>query len=90
MESFAKLKSHGTSRRTRVVHNLILGRDVPMSHAKHLHKRRYVHDYLEIINREGLPVRLEHAVHLLLTQQPGVLGGGREVQQGPQPRLIST
>ncbi len=26
-----------------------------MSHAKHLHHRRYLNDYLEIINREGLP-----------------------------------
>ena len=26
-----------------------------MSHAKHLHNRRYLNDYLEIINREGLP-----------------------------------
>ena len=26
-----------------------------MSHAKQLHHRRYVNDYLEIINREGLP-----------------------------------
>jgi putative transposase len=26
-----------------------------MSHAKQLHNRRYLHDYLEIINREGLP-----------------------------------
>jgi putative transposase len=26
-----------------------------MSHAKQLHNRRYLHDYFEIINREGLP-----------------------------------
>ena len=26
-----------------------------MSHAKQLHHRRYLNDYLEIINREGLP-----------------------------------
>ena len=26
-----------------------------MSHAKQLHNRRYLNDYLEIINREGLP-----------------------------------
>jgi transposase-like protein len=26
-----------------------------MSHAKQLHNRRYLHDYLEIIKREGLP-----------------------------------
>jgi len=26
-----------------------------MSHAKHLHNRRYLNDYLEIINRESLP-----------------------------------
>src|SRR5262249_57778759 len=52
---FAKLKTLGTSRRTRVVRNLLLWRDVPMSHAKQLHNRRYLNDYLEIINREGLP-----------------------------------
>jgi hypothetical protein len=27
-----------------------------MSHAKQLHHRRYLNDYLEIIKREGLPV----------------------------------
>ena len=26
-----------------------------MSHAKQLHHRRYWNDYLEILNREGLP-----------------------------------
>ncbi len=26
-----------------------------MSHAKHLHNRRYLNDYCEIMNREGLP-----------------------------------
>ena len=26
-----------------------------MSHAKQLHNRRYLNDYLEIINRAGLP-----------------------------------
>src|SRR5262245_66107600 len=55
MDDFAKLKTVGTSRRTRGVQNLILWRDVPMSHAKQLHNRRYLNDYLEIINREGLP-----------------------------------
>ncbi len=35
-----------------------------MSHAKHLHHRRYVHDYLEIINREGLPGNVKSALCL--------------------------
>jgi len=30
-----------------------------MSHAKQLHHRRYLNDYLEIINREGLPGNLK-------------------------------
>jgi transposase-like protein len=35
-----------------------------MSHAKQLHHRRYLHDYLEIINREGLPGNLTSALGL--------------------------
>ena len=31
-----------------------------MSHAKQLHNRRYLNDYLEIINREGLPGNVKH------------------------------
>src|SRR5262249_62331809 len=34
-------------------------RDVPMSHAKQLHHRHYLNDYLEIINREGLPGNIQ-------------------------------
>jgi transposase-like protein len=33
-----------------------------MSHAKPLHHRRYLHDYLEIINREGLPGNVKNAL----------------------------
>jgi len=37
-----------------------------MSHAKQLHHRRYLNDYLEMINREGLPgnVKNELAHHV--------------------------
>jgi transposase-like protein len=31
-----------------------------MSHAKQLHHRRYLNDYLEIINREGLPSNVKN------------------------------
>ena len=31
-----------------------------MSHAKQLHHRRYLNDYLEIINREGLPGNIKN------------------------------
>ena len=31
-----------------------------MSHAKQLHNRRYLNDYLEIINREGLPGNIKN------------------------------
>jgi hypothetical protein len=31
-----------------------------MRHAKQLHHRRYLNDYLEIINREGLPGNLKN------------------------------
>ena len=31
-----------------------------MSHAKQLHHRRYLNDYLEIIHREGLPGNIKH------------------------------
>jgi hypothetical protein len=31
-----------------------------MSHAKHLHNRRYLNDSLEMINREGLPSNVKH------------------------------
>jgi hypothetical protein len=30
-----------------------------MSHAKQLHHRRYLNDYMEIINREGLPGNIQ-------------------------------
>jgi putative transposase len=43
-----------------MVCNLMPWRDVPMSHAKQLHNRRYLNDYLEIINREGLPGNIKH------------------------------
>ena len=33
-----------------------------MSHAKQLHNRRYLNDYLEIINREGLPGNVKNDV----------------------------
>ena len=33
-----------------------------MSHAKQLHNRRYLNDYLEIINRRGLPGNVKSAV----------------------------
>ena len=33
-----------------------------MSHAKQLHHRRYLNDYLEIINREGLPGNVKNDV----------------------------
>ena len=33
-----------------------------MSHAKQLHNRRYFDDYLEIINRHGLPGKVKHEV----------------------------
>ena len=33
-----------------------------MSHAKQLHDRRYFDDYLEIINRHGLPGNVKHEV----------------------------
>jgi putative transposase len=33
-----------------------------MSHAKQLHHRRYLNDYLEIINRQGLPGNVKSAV----------------------------
>lgn len=35
-----------------------------MSHAKQLHNRRYLNDYLEIINREGLPGNIKSALCL--------------------------
>ena len=35
-----------------------------MSHAKHLHHRRCLHDYLESINREGLPGNIKNALCL--------------------------
>ena len=35
-----------------------------MSHAKHLHNRRYLNDYLEIINREGLPGNIKNDLAL--------------------------
>ena len=35
-----------------------------MSHAKQLHHRRYLHDYLEIINREGLPGNVKNELCL--------------------------
>src|SRR5262245_51217115 len=59
MDDFAKLKTVGTSRRTRGMQNLILWRDVPMSHAKQLPNRRYLDDYLQIINRAGLPSHVQ-------------------------------
>ena len=31
-----------------------------MSHAKQLHHRRYLNDYFEIINHEGLPGNVKH------------------------------
>src|SRR4029453_7172053 len=46
-------------------------RDVPMSHAKQLHHRRYLNDYLEIINREGLPGNVK--TDLCLTVQDTVI-----------------
>jgi hypothetical protein len=33
-----------------------------MSHATQLHNRRYLNDYLEIINRHGLPGNVKSAV----------------------------
>jgi transposase-like protein len=33
-----------------------------MRHATQLHNRRYLHDYLEIINRHGLPGNVKSAV----------------------------
>ena len=33
-----------------------------MSHATQLHNRRYFDDYLEIINRHGLPGNVKHEV----------------------------
>ena len=38
----AKLTMRGTSRRTRVLQNLIRWRDAPVSHTKQLHNRRYL------------------------------------------------
>ena len=37
-----------------------------MSHAKQLHQRRYLNDYLEIINREGLPGNVKTELGLLV------------------------
>ena len=42
-----------------------------MSHAKQLHHRRYLNDYLEIINREGLPGNVK--TELCLTVQETVI-----------------
>src|SRR2546425_9728579 len=42
-----------------------------MSHAKQLHHRRYLNDYLEIINREGLPGNVK--TDLCLTVQDTVI-----------------
>ena len=42
-----------------------------MSHAKQLHHRRYLNDYLEIINREGLPGNVK--TNLCLTVQDTVI-----------------
>jgi putative transposase len=42
-----------------------------MSHAKQLHNRRYLNDYLEMINREGLPGKIKSA--LCLTVQDTVI-----------------
>ena len=42
-----------------------------MSHAKQLHNRRYLNDYLEIINREGLPGNVK--TDLCLTVQDTVI-----------------
>ena len=39
---------------------MLLWKDVPMSHAKQLHHRRYLHDYLEMIKREGLPGNIKN------------------------------
>jgi hypothetical protein len=41
-----------------------------MSHAKQLHQRRYLNDYLAIINREGLPGNVK--TDLCLTVQDTV------------------
>jgi hypothetical protein len=49
-----------------------------MSHATQLHNRRYLPDYLEIINRHGLPGNVKSAVgqemhHAVTTTVQGVL-----------------
>ena len=49
-----------------------------MSHATQLHHRRYLHDYLESINRRGLPGNVKSAVchqrhHAVTTTVKGVL-----------------
>lgn len=37
-------------------------KDVPMSHATQRHNRRYLDNYLEIINRHGLPGNVKSTV----------------------------
>jgi hypothetical protein len=45
-----------------------------MSHAKQLHNRRYLHDYLEIIHRHGLPGHVKSA-------------GGQQLPQAVTPTV---
>ena len=50
-----------------------------MSHAKQLHHRRYLNDYLEIINREGLPGNVKSDLCL---QVQDTVSRSREVRGG--------
>ena len=59
MDGFAKLKNPETPSRTRIVPNLMRWRDVPVSHARHRHQRRSLHDSLVRINRAGLPGNIQ-------------------------------
>ena len=45
-----------------------------MSHTTQRHHRRYLHDYLERINRHGLPGNVINTVYQAIPDSPGLRG----------------